>query len=743
MSFKCQLLILYGIWIIWCASAAAEEAQKRVFPTVIWSELGGDAVLPCDVSIPADDKINMILWFKDNAGIPIYSYDARGVDVSRGIHMAVSDLERRCLFRLSHDTGGTLKLFNITGKDRGQYKCRVDFLNSPTQQHRLALDLIELPSSLTIIESENELMSNAGPYLEDDELHLACIVEGGKPPPKILWRIHDEQIHGTAKETESKVISYLTVRKIPRNYNQKLLTCEANIPGLSKPYKKSVLLDVYVKPLAVLMLNGNNILKDGESFSFLCECFGSNPLASISWLLDGEPIRSAAITLMHTKNKTTSKLTIRAESSFNDKDLFCRCENEKFPEYYLEDKKILQVHYRPITSIILRSAHNFNKVKEGDNVTLECIVNANPAVTSITWYHNGRILEKETNHTIYYLKNISLLAQGEYSCEATNKEGRSKSQSLMVNVLHVPFCQEGTENQHIMAAIHELVILQCEVEPGLMNQHVQFFWTINNTMKISNTLDDDIQSSGKISILKYTPLSESDFGTLACWAQNDIGTQKKPCHFHLTLANKPERPRNCVANNTNEFLQISCEPGFDGGLKQYFVLEIRTANYTAVREDILTGQTFDQLSDEAVPIQNKIGKPLYKLQKESPVFDIFSLENGMPYILTLYAVNLKGRSEAVVLVQGLKSSKPSNTAGVSSESAAVHDIISLPSIYVTLISSALLIISLIILTAIILACRNRSTAARRRENVNNELNNFRIVYSDVENKRGSDYEPEF
>lgn len=70
------------------------------------------------------------------------SYDARGVDVSNGVHMAVSDLERRCLFSLSPATGGNLKLFKITEADRGLYKCRVDFSNSPTQHSKMHLDLV-------------------------------------------------------------------------------------------------------------------------------------------------------------------------------------------------------------------------------------------------------------------------------------------------------------------------------------------------------------------------------------------------------------------------------------------------------------------------------------------------------------------------------------------------------------------------------------------------------------------------
>lgn len=89
-----------------------------------------------------------------------------------------------------------------------------------------------------------------------------------------------------------------------------------------------------------------------------------------------------------------------------------------------------------------------------------------------------------------------------------------------------------------MVAMHETVILQCEVETGALNRHVQFYWTLNNTTSIEKVPNDLIQSAGKISILKYTPDTEADFGEIACWAQNDVGLQKVPCYFYLSTARK-------------------------------------------------------------------------------------------------------------------------------------------------------------------------------------------------------------
>ena len=67
-----------------------------------------------------------------------------------------------------------------------------------------------------------------------------------------------------------------------------------------------------------------------------------------------------------------------------------------------------------------------------------------------------------------------------------------------------------------------------------------------------------------------------DFGSILCWATNDIGRQIQPCVFHLLPAGKPDPVSNCtVASSSYSTMRIYCEPGFNGGLKQTFTLEIR------------------------------------------------------------------------------------------------------------------------------------------------------------------------
>lgn len=61
---------------------------------------------------------------------------------------------------------------------------------------------------------------------------------------------------------------------------------------------------------------------------------------------------------------------------------------------------------KPSVQIRTRTRYNFNKIKEGDNVTLECVVDANPAINAVQWYHNVSVF---VLFSFIHLKIINLL----------------------------------------------------------------------------------------------------------------------------------------------------------------------------------------------------------------------------------------------------------------------------------------------------------------------------------------------
>lgn len=46
--------------------------------------------------------------------------------------------------------------------------------------------------------------------------------------------------------------------------------------------------------------------------------------------------------------------------------------------------------------------------------------------------------------------------------------------------------------------------------------------------------------SGTQSGVNYTPMTELDYGTLLCWANNSIGTQESPCVFQIVAAGETD-----------------------------------------------------------------------------------------------------------------------------------------------------------------------------------------------------------
>lgn len=80
-------------------------------------------------------------------------------------------------------------------------------------------------------------------------------------------------------------------------------------------------------------------------------------------------------------------------------------------------------------------------------------------------------------------------------------------------------------------------------------------------------------------------------------------------------------PHNCsVMNRSQTWIHVQCVRGFDGGLPQFFIMEVHEGN----RED---GYLIVNLTN-----------------RNNPDFTIQDLEPGTTYTVTIYANNGKGRS---------------------------------------------------------------------------------------------------
>ena len=68
-----------------------------------------------------------------------------------------------------------------------------------------------------------------------------------------------------------------------------------------------------------------------------------------------------------------------------------------------------------------------------------------------------------------------------------------------------------------------------------------------------STQDTRFSQNGTQSQLIYSPFHELDYGTILCWAANDLGEQLEPCTFHIIPAGEA---RECKGISELSLIQL-------------------------------------------------------------------------------------------------------------------------------------------------------------------------------------------
>ncbi|XP_045453069.1 hemicentin-1-like, partial [Melitaea cinxia] len=620
--------------------------------------LGKKASLPCDIQpLHSDDAVVMVLWFKELDGEPLYSYDIRGRNANQPKLWSSSEVfGNRAYFR-GGATPAVLMVDNVIAADAGVYRCRVDFKNSPTRNLKVNFTVI-IPPSRPIIYDANrrDRTKLIEPYNEGSNVHLICEVEGGIPRPKVTWYLENVVIDDSYEERQEGITkNTLTFPNVGRQHLNARLVCQASNTNLAPPETKVLILDINLKPITVNILTKEKQVSADKRYEVECKTTGSRPEATVTWWKNNRQLKRMAKNFSE-NNETLSVLSLVPGVDDDGKYLTCRAENKHIPDSAIEDKWRLNVHYVPIVDLKMGSNLNPDEIKEGDDVYFECTVKANPRTHRLVWFHdNTEIFHNEALGVILsaqslVLQSVTRAAAGDYTCMAANSEGKGISNPVSLLVRYAPVCAERRDNELFGALKHETVSLHCSVDanPAL----VSFHWTFNNSGEQTEIPPRLYTSHGHTSTLNYTPTTDMEYGTLACYGENSVGQQKVPCLFQLVAAGRPFHLQNCtVANQSLDSLYVECVENFDGGLPQTFLMELLELPSLTVRYNVSTNRT-------------------------PPYFEIRGLPPGVTYRIDLYAVNAKGRSdvstiETVTLKGQAKYTDVSGSLGMSPVVASI------------------------------------------------------------------------
>ncbi|XP_033218241.1 nephrin-like [Belonocnema kinseyi] len=499
------------------------------------------------------------------------------------------------------------------------------------------------PSKPIIYDSKRRDMSkHQEAYPEGADLQLNCEVHGGKPRPKLIWYMQSQILNSTYEfrknygpNGEDVTINQIILRNLKRNHHQARLSCKASNTPLASPSITTVTIELYMRPLSVEIDEKENYVSANKTYEVSCRSRGSRPPAVLTWWRGSKQLKHAT---KESQNDGMSTSILKWIPSVEDegKYLACRAENRHLPEAAIEDKWKLKVYFSPIVTLKMGASLNPQTIKELDDVHFECNVRANPRAYKISWFHEDKVLRQNITAGIIpsdqtlLLQGITRKASGKYTCQATNAEGRTYSNAIYLSVMFAPICKQiksiGNEiEDNVTPSLfkvpdkfygtqkHETISLVCEVEAN--PTEVTFHWTFNNSGDLNDISSTEFTSDRTVSKLNYTPEADKDYGTLGCWAKNDLGYSKQPCLYQITAVDRPFPLQNCSAyNHSRSSIRISCIEGFNGGLPQKFVAVSGSQQW----------------------------------ESDNPYWEL-DLGIHKPATIAIYAVNGKGYSEPVII----------------------------------------------------------------------------------------------
>ncbi|XP_017879884.1 hemicentin-2-like [Ceratina calcarata] len=663
---KGMLLVMSTmVWFV-AAEVFLGDVDEPIPMLEISAVAGFKAKIPCDID-PGNKReaVSMVFWYKDQRdGEPIYRVDARRSIDQASLWSDPNIFGERATMKMRP---AKLEIDPLEAADAGVYRCRVDYKNSPTRNQKVNLTVIVPPNKPVIYTSDGRNLAKVSqPFNEGSELSLLCEVIGGSPPPKVTWHFEGEMLNDTYTYTLEHghiTINRLDISNVTRNFLHAKLICQARNTHLLAPVTSEIILDINLKPLIVNITNKRAHLSALSTYDIECVSSGSRPKVVITWWKGIHQVKYMAKIFEDSSNITRSVLSYVPTMGDDGKHLICRAENSVLSNSALEDRWRLLVFYAPKVTIRLGSNLKANDITEGNDVYFECKVQANPEAYKLVWYKDGKELYQNATARIFLpsgqslvLRSVTRNSAGEYFCMAVNDEGKSTSESIKLDIMYAPICISST--QVVGALKHETISLVCGVQAK--PPPTTFHWTFNNSGELMNVPADRFTQAKPLSVitnhwngsrLNYTPVSDMDYGTVACWAENRIGVQKTPCLFQIIVAGKPYPLQNCTAVQSTgpyayrishedfkatdsrdaDWLIVRCSEGFDGGLP-------------------VTNYELEVYSEENVyPVNTFYPNHTERSSSPGPVFEIPGLEPGRKYRLHLYAVNAKGRSDPVVL----------------------------------------------------------------------------------------------
>ncbi|CAF1149884.1 unnamed protein product [Rotaria sp. Silwood1] len=264
---------------------------------------------------------------------------------------------------------------------------------------------------------------------------------------------------------------------------------------------------VLIKPESPLLIINDENIQEYQTVKLICSSLNGNPSPQYTWYRNGTLLTSLNQQVSTTDN--SSIYTFNVSRFDNQVKYECQISNQALANP-LRVVQYLHVKYRPYVEILAQPSLFKTNEKligiESNEQRLTCLIDANPAVTSVYWtVNNTNIISREIN---VYLSRLTSEQSGVYTCVVENAIGKV-NRSIYLDVQYGP--RVYTMESRVIVNRSNSAILRCYVDSN--PSPYQIIWFKNGY---------EIFRQNQLSDLRIDHVERNDSGLYTCMIYNRL-----------------------------------------------------------------------------------------------------------------------------------------------------------------------------------------------------------------------------
>ncbi|GFS52408.1 titin [Trichonephila inaurata madagascariensis] len=418
-----------------------------------------------------------------------------------------------------------LRLSPVSYEDAGVYECMADNGIPPVITSNFTLTIRDVP--------EIQKFSFQDDTLEGKIISVTCLAASKSKPVNFNWYKNGKEISSSERNLKIKndnEFSVLILDPVTLHDNANY-TCKAtNIHGSDQ---HTAYLNVKAPP-KWLETPKDIITTIGDSVIVTCDASGS-PKPRIYWKKLLEP-RTQSLYNLNSTYFNSSDSTIKiSRVSYGDSGTYeCTAENGIQPS--IKANFTVTVREPPI----IKKFQFEENVKEGDFVSVVCIVRSGTQPITFMWFKDGQefrssskdaTIETSPLTSALLLNSVTSESDGNYTCKAKNSYGSDQHSSALKVKASPKWILQPSD---VVTVMGEAISIQCIASGSPLPQVIWKKYSVAGAQSPVqlNLNSSHVTSNG--STLKFPRVSYDDSGMYECSADNGISPIIKQ-NFSITI----------------------------------------------------------------------------------------------------------------------------------------------------------------------------------------------------------------